>query len=90
MLAPGLSEADPGSQHFATSGLVTGVPQPLRHKEIPGFLSAEQIAPHHTAHYGGALKGYSAADARLVSDGASWPQAAAPRAIAAASAAPRA
>ncbi|MGH7127616.1 MAG: superoxide dismutase, partial [Planctomycetaceae bacterium] len=28
-------------------------------------LSAEQISPHHTAHYGGALKGYAAADARL-------------------------
>jgi len=28
-------------------------------------LSAEQIAPHHTAHYGGALRGYSAADAKI-------------------------
>jgi Fe-Mn family superoxide dismutase len=32
---------------------------------IPGFLSAEQIAPHHTAHYAGALKGYASADATL-------------------------
>lgn len=50
---------------FSRSGLVTGQPKPLKHKSIPGFLSAEQIAPHHTAHYGGALKGYSAADAKI-------------------------
>lgn len=50
---------------FSNSGLVTGEPKPLKHKSIPGFLSAEQIAPHHTAHYGGALKGYSAADAKI-------------------------
>ncbi len=35
---------------FSHSGLVTGKPKPLKHKSIPGFLSAEQIAPHHTAH----------------------------------------
>jgi superoxide dismutase, Fe-Mn family len=44
---------------------VTGKPKPLKHASIPGFLSAEQIAPHHTAHYGGALKGYAAADAAI-------------------------
>ena len=38
---------------------------PLRYKSIPGFLSAEQIAPHYTAHYGGALRGYTAADTEL-------------------------
>jgi len=66
MLVPGLaSAADDLHDHFAHSGLVTGKPKPLRHDSIPGFLSAEQIAPHHTAHYGGALKGYSAADERL-------------------------
>jgi Fe-Mn family superoxide dismutase len=47
------------------SGLVTGKPKPLRYKSIPGFLSAEQIAPHYTAHYGGALRGYTAADTEL-------------------------
>ncbi len=57
--------AGEGSLDFSHSGLVTGQPKPLKHKSIPGFLSAEQIAPHHTAHYGGALKGYSAADARI-------------------------
>ena len=50
---------------FADSGLVTGQPKPLKHKEIPGFLSAEQIAPHHSAHYGGALKAVTGADSKL-------------------------
>jgi Fe-Mn family superoxide dismutase len=50
---------------FSKSGLVTGKPKPLKHKSIPGFLSEQQIAPHHTAHYGGALRGYSAADAKV-------------------------
>lgn len=65
LLVPGLAEAEEKDGYFSTSGLVTGAPKPLRHKSIPGFLSAEQIAPHHTAHYGGALRGYSAADAKL-------------------------
>lgn len=66
-VSPGIAEADEGTRKvdFSHSGLVTGMPKPLKHKAIPGFLSAEQIAPHHTAHYGGALKGYSAADAKL-------------------------
>jgi Fe-Mn family superoxide dismutase len=63
----GLADADDTADNtdFSHSGLVTGKPKPLKHSSIPGFLSAEQIAPHHTAHYGGALKGYTAADARL-------------------------
>ena len=66
MLVAGLSEtrANYGA-YSSSSGLVTGAPKPLKHKSIPGFLSAEQIAPHHTAHYGGALRGYSAADEKL-------------------------
>lgn len=67
MLVPGLTEAAEGNHQFAHSGLVTGLPKPLKHKAIPGFLSAEQIAPHHTAHYGGALKGYSSLDKQLQS-----------------------
>ncbi len=59
------SGAGEGGSQFSECGLVTGKPKPLKHTSIPGFLSAEQIAPHHTAHYGGALKGYSAADAKL-------------------------
>lgn len=66
LLVPGLAEADePALVDFSTSGLVTGQPKPLKHTEIPGFLSAAQIAPHHTAHYGGALKAVVAADAKL-------------------------
>lgn len=65
LLVPGIADAAEGDELFAHSGLVTGKPKPLRHKAIPGFLSVEQIAPHHTAHYGGALRGYSAADAKL-------------------------
>lgn len=63
---PGLLEAaEVGAADYSQSGLVTGQPKPLKHKEIPGFLSAAQIAPHHTAHYGGALKAVVAADAKL-------------------------
>ncbi|MCH9696703.1 MAG: Fe-Mn family superoxide dismutase [Gammaproteobacteria bacterium] len=49
------------------SGLVTGQPVPMRYQSIPGFLSESQLSPHYTAHYGGALKGYIAADKRLQS-----------------------
>lgn len=66
MLVSGIAEADDESGFdFSHSGLATGQLKPLRHKEIPGFLSAAQIAPHHTAHYGGALKAVTGADARL-------------------------
>ncbi len=68
MMVAGLAEANERGEQaldFSQSGLVTGKPKPLKHRAIPGFLSAEQIAPHHTAHYGGALKGYSSADAKL-------------------------
>jgi superoxide dismutase, Fe-Mn family len=66
LLVPGLSEAaDNGQPDYSHSGLATGQPKPLKHKEIPGFLSAAQIAPHHSAHYGGALKAVVAADQQL-------------------------
>jgi Fe-Mn family superoxide dismutase len=66
MIVPGLlGAAASETLDFSQSGLVTGEPKPLKHKAIPGFLSAEQIAPHHTAHYGGALKAVVAADAKL-------------------------
>lgn len=66
LVVPGtLNAVESGAIDFSQSGLVTGQPKPLRHSEIPGFLSAAQIAPHHTAHYGGALKGYAAADAQI-------------------------
>ena len=51
MLVSGLSESQVvGSVDFLSSGLVTGKLKPLRYKSIPGFLSAEQITPHHTGH----------------------------------------
>lgn len=66
LCVPGLLEsAESVPFDFSKSGLVTGQLKPLKHKEIPGFLSAAQIAPHHTAHYGGALKAVVAADAKL-------------------------
>lgn len=66
LLVPGLLDAaEPETLDFKNSGLVTGKPKPLKHQEIPGFLSAAQIAPHHSAHYGGALKAVVAADAQL-------------------------
>lgn len=49
----------------SSGGLVTGQANPLPYKSIPGFLSEAQIRPHHSAHYGGALKGYLAADKKL-------------------------
>ena len=61
LLVPGWAEADDSSL-YAGSGLITGQLKPLRHKEVPGFLSAAQIAPHHTAHYGGALKAFTGID----------------------------
>jgi superoxide dismutase, Fe-Mn family len=49
----------------ALSGLKTGVMKPMTYKELPGFLSAEQIAPHYKNHYGGALKGHLDSDKQL-------------------------
>jgi Fe-Mn family superoxide dismutase len=65
-LATGLvAGADGAGLDFSSSGLATGRPKPLRHKEVPGFLSAAQIAPHHTAHYGGALKAFVGIEAKF-------------------------
>jgi Fe-Mn family superoxide dismutase len=65
-LASGLADAADGAPlDFSKSGLATGNLKALKHKEIPGFLSAQQIAPHHTAHYGGALKAFVSIAARF-------------------------
>lgn len=65
-LAPGLIEAGQAEPApFSGSGLSTGQLKPLRYQEIPGFLSAAQIAPHHTAHYGGALKTFVGIDKKF-------------------------
>lgn len=68
LIVNGLADAAEGDPHhldFSQSGLATGQLKPLRHKEVPGFLSAAQIAPHHTAHYGGALKAFVGIEARF-------------------------
>lgn len=65
LLVPGLVEGEEDQSPYAGSGLITGTAKPLRLKEVPGFLSAAQIAPHHTAHYGGALKAFVGVEAKL-------------------------
>lgn len=60
----GLPEQSVASRQTPESGLVTGRPKPLRHAEIPGFLSAAQIAPHHTAHYAGAITALTRVEAQ--------------------------
>jgi Fe-Mn family superoxide dismutase len=64
----GLAEAADQSP-LADSALVTGIMKPLRHKVIPGFLSEQQLAVHHDAHYGGALKKYLQTDKQLHAGG---------------------
>jgi superoxide dismutase, Fe-Mn family len=65
VLAPGFAEANEGEPNMTSSGLMTGKPKPPKFKEVPGFLSAAQIAPHHASHYGGALKAFVAAEAKF-------------------------
>lgn len=66
LLTPGQILAEEPVSSYQ-SGLVTGKPVPMPYQSIPGFLSESQLSPHYTAHYGGALKGYIAADKRLQS-----------------------
>lgn len=47
------------------SGLKTGRMKPMSYTELPGFLSAAQIAPHYNDHYGGALRGHLALDEQI-------------------------
>ena len=47
------------------SGLVTGKPKPLKYEAIPGLLTKEQVTPHYQAHYGGALKRFTAIEQQL-------------------------
>jgi Fe-Mn family superoxide dismutase len=64
--ASGIADAAENERlDFSASGLATGNLKALKHKEIPGFLSVHQIAPHHTAHYGGALKAFVSIDAKF-------------------------
>lgn len=64
-MASGPAQAADLSRFPQNSGLVTEKPKPLAYTEIPGFLSKAQLAPHHTAHYGGALKALLSDDQQL-------------------------
>jgi len=50
---------------FKNSGLVTGKMKPLRYEELPGLLTKDQVTPHYQAHYGGALKRFTAIEQQL-------------------------
>lgn len=67
LVVPGLAESadTPETLDFSASGLVTGQIKPLTYREIPGLLSAAQVAPHHQAHYGGALRAYVGIEAAM-------------------------
>jgi len=56
------------AQEAGGSGLVTGKIKPMKYEALPGFLSKEQLTPHHLAHYGGALKSLLQIDTEI--DGA--------------------
>jgi len=64
LLLPNIAKAKETTPLY-NGGLVTGLTKPLPYKSISGFLSEEQLTPHHDAHYGGALRGYLAADTKL-------------------------
>jgi superoxide dismutase, Fe-Mn family len=63
-LAPG-AEAASLNPFPQSSALLTEKPKPLPYEELPGFLSRAQLSPHHTAHYGGALKALQSDEAQL-------------------------
>jgi Fe-Mn family superoxide dismutase len=52
-LASDLAQA---AQEGSASALVTGKIKAIKYEALPGFLSKDQLTPHHQAHYGGALK----------------------------------
>ena len=54
--ASALLGAAPAPLRQDGSALVTGKPKALKYEELKGFLSKDQLTPHHQAHYGGALK----------------------------------
>lgn len=47
------------------SGLITGKMKPLKYEAIPGLLTKDQVTPHYQAHYGGALKRFTAIEQQL-------------------------
>lgn len=63
-LGAGLAAAAEGEAD-KDSGLVTGKPRKLKYDAIPGLLTKEQVTPHYSAHYGGALKRLLAIESSL-------------------------
>ena len=61
LLQPRLASApeDPAS------ALVAGKLKALKYDELKGFLSKDQLTPHHQAHYGGAFKSLQQIEAEL-------------------------
>jgi Fe-Mn family superoxide dismutase len=47
------------------SALVRGKLKALKYEELPGFLSKDQVAPHHQAHYGGAFRSLQQVETEL-------------------------
>lgn len=64
-MAPATADGAELASYVRNSGLETEKLKPLPYEEIPGFLSHAQLAPHHTAHYGGALRALLADEAQL-------------------------
>ena len=55
----------PAARAEGESALVSGKIKPLKYEELKGFLSKDQLSPHHQAHYGGALKSLIQIEAEL-------------------------
>jgi Fe-Mn family superoxide dismutase len=53
------------SAQDAVSALVSGKLKPLKYEELKGFLSKDQLSPHHGAHYGGAFKSLTQIETEL-------------------------
>jgi Fe-Mn family superoxide dismutase len=64
-MAPPAAAAAEISRFPQNSALVTEKLKPLPYEELPGFLSRAQLTPHHTAHYGGALKALQSHEQQL-------------------------
>jgi Fe-Mn family superoxide dismutase len=63
--APFLRPASDVAAAQEGSALVTGKVKALKYEELKGFLSKDQLTPHHQAHYGGALKSLLQIDMEL-------------------------
>lgn len=64
-MARGAETPPPGLAMLKDSGLVTGKMKTLKYEAIPGLLTKDQVTPHYQAHYGGALKRFTAIEQQL-------------------------